>query len=281
MRRAVSAGRAAALGIALVVAPPLSLAEYGRIPPTAIDPASLAIDEAKHLGQALDRNMLLRDEQGRNLRLGELIGKPLILIFSYYRCDGSCPTQNRRMAETLLTASRFRPGADYRVLTVSFDSKDDATHLQHFAQMLNLPEEAHAGWRLTVAQRPEELKRLLDTVGFKFFWSVRDQVFLHPNVFMVINPDGRVARYLYGVSISPRDIELAVIEANGGRIASASQAIDFLTGICFSYSFSDGRYVLSYPLFIAIGSMTLGASLVAFSFLVYRNRKPRRRMVHV
>lgn len=271
-----SAARALALGVALAITSAPAVAEYGRIPPTAIDPASLAIDETKSLGRELDRNMLLRDDEGRDLRLGDLMGKPLLLVLSYYRCDGSCPTQNRRMAETLMRAERFRAGVDYNALTVSFDPNDGPTELQHFALTLNLPRELKAGWRLTTAQRPEELQHLLDTAGFKFFWSVRDKVFVHPNVFIVVNPDGRVARYLYGVSISPRDIELAVIEANGGRIASASQAIDFLTGLCFSYSFSEGRYVLSYPLFIAMGSLLFGVSLVVFSFLVYRNRRPRR-----
>ncbi len=50
----------------------------------------------------------------------------------------------------------------------------------------------------------------------------------------------------------------------------------FLTGICFSYSFSEGRYVLNYPLFIALASFLGGVALVVFSFTVYKNRKPRR-----
>jgi hypothetical protein len=37
--------------------------------------------------------------------------------------------------------------------------------------------------------------------------------------------------------------------------------------------------VLNYPLFIAMGSLAFGVSLVAFSFTVFRKRKSRR-MVH-
>jgi protein SCO1/2 len=271
------AGARLAAAAALVIAHAAE-AQYGRIPPTAIDPAALTIDEPKHLGRALDPAIALRDQQGRSLRLGELFGKPLILLLSYYRCDGSCPTQNRKMAETLLTAGRVRAGRDYRVLTVSFDGADDDRQLPRFTQLLNLPEEAQAGWRLAIAPDPEERARLLDTVGFRFFWSARDRVFLHPNVFVVVNAEGRIARYLYGVSIGPRDVELAVTEANAGRIANAAQAIDYLTGLCFSYNFSEGRYTLNYPLFIAMASLAFGAGLVVFSFTVYRRKKPRRRV---
>lgn len=251
-------------------------AEYGRIPPTAIDPAALTINEAEHLGRRLNRNIMLRDENSTEFALGDLLDKPLILVFSYYQCDGACPTINQNLARTVLAAQRFRPGEDYRVLTVSFDRNDGPEQLQHFVHHLKLPAEVNAGWRHAVVKQPEDLAALIQSVGYKYFWSVRDKVFVHPNVLIFVSPDGRVARYLYGLSASPRDVELALIEANGGRIAKPSQAIDYLTGICFSYNFSEGRYVLNYPLFIAMGSFAFGVVLVVFSFTVYKNRKPRR-----
>lgn len=270
-------GQALVLLFALAGAPG-AMAEYGRIPPTAIDPAALAIDEARHLGASLDRTLRLRDETGRTWRLGELLDRPLLLVLAYYRCDGSCPTVQRHLAQTLAQVSRLRLGEDYRVLTVSFDAHDDALRLAHFAERFK---PAGTGWYLALAESAEDLQRLVDAVGFKYFWSVRDRVFLHPNVVIVVTPEGRVARYLYGVRIGPRDVELALLEARGGRIAPrAGQMLDFLTGLCFSYNFSAGRYTLNYPLFIAIGAWLGGVALVVFSFTVYRIRKPRR-TVHV
>lgn len=271
-------GRLLGALLALALAP-AALAEYGRIPPTSIDPATLTIDEAEHLGERLDRNLALRDENGAEFRLGDMLDKPLVLVFSYYQCDGTCPTINRNLAKSILAAERFRAGDDYRVLTVSFDHNDGMEQMGHFVHHLELPAAARAGWRYAVVKRSEDLTALIQRTGYKFFWSARDKVFLHPNVLMFVTPDGRIARYLYGLSASPRDIELALIEANGGRIAKPSQAIDYLTGICFSYNFSEGRYVLNYPLFIAAGSFAFGISLVAFSFTVFRKRKSRR-MVH-
>ncbi len=274
----VTGGRllGALLGLALA---PVAFAEYGRIPPTSIDPTTLTVNEAEHLGERLDRNLALRDEHGVEFRLADMLDKPLVLVFSYYQCDGACPTVNRNLAKTILAAERFRPSDDYRVLTVSFDRNDGTEQMGHFVHHLELPAAARAGWRYAVVQRAEDLAALIRSTGYKYFWSARDKVFLHPNVLIFVTPDGRIARYLYGLSASPRDVELALIEANGGRIAKPSQAIDYLTGICFSYNFSEGRYVLNYPLFIAMASLAFGASLVAFSFTVFRKRKSRR-MVH-
>lgn len=271
----VGGGRVGGALLALMLAQGAA-AEYGRIPPTAIDPAALTIDEAGHLGQRLDRKIVLRGEDGAEFTLGNMLDKPLILVFSYYQCDGACPTINRNLAKTILAARRFHPGEDYRLLTVSFDRNDTTEQLQHFVQHLELPAETRKGWRHAVVKHPEDLAALTQSVGYKYFWSVRDGVFVHPNVLIFVTPEGRVARYLYGLSATPRDVELALIDANGGRIAKPSEAIDFLTGICFSYNFSEGRYVLNYPLFIAMGAFAFGVVLVVFSFTVYKNRKPRR-----
>ncbi len=271
----VGGGRVCGALLALMLAQGAA-AEYGRIPPTAIDPAALTIDEAGHLGRRLDRKIVLRGEDGAEFTLGNMLDKPLILVFSYYQCDGACPTLNRNLANTILAAQRFHPGDDYRVLTVSFDRNDTTEQLQHFVQHLELPAETRRGWRHAVVKQSQDLVALIQSVGFKYFWSVRDGVFVHPNVLIFVTPEGRVARYLYGLSAAPRDVELALIDAYGEKISKPSQAIDYLTGVCFSYNFSEGRYVLNYPLFIAMGAFAFGLMLVVFSFTVYRNRKPRR-----
>lgn len=154
--------------LALALASAVS-AEYGRIPPTAIDPATLSIDEAEHLGARLDRNISLHDERGTEFRLADLLDKPLILVLSYYRCDGACPTLNRNLAKTIGAARRFRAGDDYRLLTVSFDRNDGAEELTHFVHHLQLPAESRAGWRYAVATRPDGLDALVKGTGFQVF----------------------------------------------------------------------------------------------------------------
>ena len=269
-----------AWALCLVMLPLGAAAEYGRVPPSAIDPALLLIDEDEYLGTALEPDLSLVDSTGREFRLGELFDKPLILIFSYFHCDGSCPTLNRAMAKTVLAAKRFRPGADYRVLTLSFDRNDDAASARHFRRKLELPA-AGDGWRHAVFRNGEDIERFTGSLGYRFFWSKRDRMFLHPNVFIFVSTEGRAVRFLHGFGITPRDIELAVIEADWKQIGgSMPRVIDLLAGVCFSYNYTEGRYTLNYPIFIAAVSLLGGVALVIFAFTVHRKKKSRR-WVHV
>jgi protein SCO1/2 len=245
-----------------------------------IDPSIMKIDEARFLGQPVPRGTTLRDEQGRPFALGELLGKPVVLVLSYYGCDGSCPTINQNLAAALEDVKRFRAGRDYRVLTVSFDRRDDPEVARQFvAKLRELRPELHEGWRFAVLQGegPRVQEDFAGTVGFRFFWSRLDKTFLHPNVLVFLTPDGRVARYIYGTRMDARTLELALIDADWGRISeSASAVFDMITGACFSYNFSEGRYQPNYALFAGIGSFVFGLGSIGAGLFGYRRKLARR-----
>ena len=75
---------------------------------SSIDPAIMKIDEARFLGQPLARETALLGEDGKRFFLGDMLGKPLILVLSYYGCDGSCPTVNQNLATALAQIGRLR-----------------------------------------------------------------------------------------------------------------------------------------------------------------------------
>ncbi|MCK6425212.1 MAG: SCO family protein [Burkholderiaceae bacterium] len=248
---------------------------------SSIDPAVMQIDESRHLGQQLAPGTQLLDEQGEALSLGDLLGKPVILVLSYYGCDGACPTINQNLAQALQPLRRFQAGRDFRVLTVSFDRQDGVQQTADFVQRLRqqrqvaLPE----GWRFAVLRDPdpEAPQRFAQSVGFRFFWSRIDQVFLHPNVLVFLTPEGRVARYIYGTRMDTRTLELALIDADWGRISNSAGAVfDMLTGACFSYNFSEGRYQPNYALFAGLGALAFGLGAIGLGLLGYRRRHARR-----
>ena len=243
---------------------------------SSVDPAILRIDEPRHLGRMLDRATALVDAEGREFAVGDLLGKPAILLLSYYGCDGTCPTMNVELAKALDKLGRFRPGRDYRVLTVSFDARDSEKTLREFLAKTAGQAPEPPGWRHAVLKSHEEprvAERFAEQVGFRFFWSDGAKAFLHPNVIVFLTPEGRVARYLYGFRLEPRNVELALIDADWGRIADSAAVFDMLTGACFSFNYAEGRYQWNTPLLAGVGSLLFGIVAMAWGGLAYRRRE--------
>lgn len=250
---------------------------------TALDPATVRIEEGRYLGSLLPRETRFVDASGRPFALAEVLGKPVVLVLSYYGCDGSCPTINQNLAHELARVSRFQSGRDYRVMTVSFDHHDTSATANQFVQKLReLQPQVADGWRFAVLQdaSPEKARAFASLVGFNFFWSRLDKTFVHPNVLVFLTPEGRVARYIYGTGTNSRNIELALIDADWARISTSTEAVfDMVTGACFSFNYADGKYQPNYALFAGIGSLLFGLGLMGGGAWAYR-RKMARRTAH-
>ncbi len=270
----------------------LCLAASGAMPslagavsaPTAdsvVDPGMMRIDEPKFLGRPLDGNTALVDSAGNEFRLSDMMGKPLILLLSYYGCDGTCPTINRNLANVLAAVKRFRLGNDYRVLTVSFDRQDTPGAAAAFLDKTQvIPPSMREGWRHAVLKDYVQGKAsLTDAVGFRYFWSQADKMFLHPNVLVFLTPEGRVARYIYGTGMDPANIELALIDTDWGRISNSAALFDMFTGACYSYNYAEGRYQPNYSLMAGVGSLLFGLGLTALGLGIFRKTK-RETAVH-
>ena len=251
-------------------------------PPRAstVDASVTRIDEVRYLGAQPNFRAVMTDSEGREFALGDLLGKPLILLLSYYGCDGTCPTMNVELARVLRKVERFRMGDDYRVLTVSFDARDDQNAAAEFlAKTGAVSAEMHGGWRHAVL-KDRDVRTFAATVGFNFFWSDAARAFMHPNVLIFLTPQGRIARYIYGTRMDAATIENALIDADWERIANSTAVFDMLTGACFSYNYATGRYQPNYALVIGVGSLLLGLGLIAAGALAYR-RKIKRGTLHV
>lgn len=240
------------------------------------DGSVMQIDEPRFLGNRLIGTTVLTDTEGRDFQVAALLGKPVILLLSYYGCDGTCPTMNSELAKVLEKVDRFQLGKDYRVLTVSFDQRDTPGTAQDFlAKTGGVPERMKTGWRHAVV-KGGAVEKFAGEVGFRFFWSDAARAFLHPNVLVFLTPEGRVARYIYGTRMDAKTVELALTDADWERISNSTAVFDMLTGACFSYNYAEGRYQVNYSLLAGVGSLLLGLTLMLSGAWLYRRKMARK-----
>ncbi len=276
MRISISIFLAACVWLSCVV--PASATQTFRVPDSEIDPEALRINEAKILGLKPKRGFSFIDQDGEVFTFNDRVGKPVVLVMSYFTCDGVCSTMNIELSERLTDLSktgRLKPGRDFDVVTVSFDKEDTPETMNEFIKYVGLNESVVDGWTFAVASEGQNIKEFTDRFDFRFFWSSQDRTFYHPTVYMVLSPEMRLARVLYAHNIEVSDIELAVLESREGNF-KPSEIINYAVSLCYSYSYKEGKYVFNIPMFVAFGSLILGVSALGTSVLAYK-RKQRKR----
>jgi protein SCO1 len=231
-------------------------------------PLDVGVDEK--LGQTVPLDLVLVDEQGDRVTLRKLLDKPSILTLNFFRCTGLCTPLLNGVAEVLQRTDQV-PGRDFQVLTVSFDPRDDAElagkKKENYLKQLGPGFDKNA-WRFLTGD-PVTTKRLADAVGFRFAKSGDD--FVHPGVIMVLSPEGKVSRYLHGVTFLPFDVKMAVAEAAQGR--SGPTIARFLR-FCYSYDPNGRRYFFDITRVSAAFTILLAAGF-GVSLAVTRRRRKR------
>jgi protein SCO1/2 len=205
-------------------------------------PALQDVDIDEHLGQALPAGLRFTDETGRAVRLGDYFadGKPVVLVLAYFRCPMLCDLVLRGIADSL-QRQRLVLGRDYRALTVSIDPKDkppEAALKQHGLLQAFGDLDAARSWPFLTGAATS-IKPLADRLGFEYAYDPKSDQYAHPACVFVITPDGRIARYLYGVKFRPLDVRLALDEAARGKIGGI---VDRVLLTCFRYDPATRRY---------------------------------------
>lgn len=233
----------------------------------------VGVDEK--LGASINLDLEFTAENGYQVPLRRYFqsGKPVVLNLVYYRCPMLCSLVLNAQTKVLRDL-QWSAGNEFDIVTVSIDPEE----------MFNLAQ-AKKKWYLEQYERPSaaqgwhfltdyqgNAKRLADQVGFHYKWDARTEQWAHAAAVMVLTPDGRVSRYLYGVSYRDRDMRLALTEASEGKLGTMT---DKLLLYCFHYDPSSQSYV---P--FARNIMKLGGALtvvVIGAFLSVLWRRDRRR----
>lgn len=215
-------------------------AQTGHVhPPPATDSGRIGLDE--QLGSRLPLDLTFRDEDGKPVRLRDLVTRPTVIAPVYYRCPNVCHFLQGELAE-VLPQLKLTAGSDYQMLSISFDETETPELARRTRDTYltaaggKLPPD---GWRFLTGDLAE-ITALTDAIGFRFQRVGSD--FQHPVAIVVASADGTIVRYLHGTRILPKDLALALAEAKAGVVGTT---IRKMVQYCFSYDPEQKTYVFN------------------------------------
>jgi len=233
------------------------------------------VDLEQKLGAQVPLDVEFRDESGRTVTLKDYFGRrPLILSLVYYSCQDLCPLTLDGLVRGMRPLS-FNIGDQFDVLTVSFDPRDNpalvAAKKNDFVKQYSRPG-AEKGWHFLTGDETA-IRRLTEAVGFRYNYEKENDRFGHATGIILLTPDGKIARYFYGIEFSPRDLRLGLIEASAKKIASP---IDQLLLFCYHYDPATGKYSLLVTNLVRLAGIATVLALVAFiAIMLRRDGNPR------
>ena len=225
----------------------------------------IGIDEK--IGDVLPLNTMFFDESGNFVSLKEIVKKPTILNFVYYRCPGICSPILTELT-TIVNFHEMEIGKDYQIVTISFDDREKfelaAAKRDNYMALVkkNIPPES---WKFLTGDSAS-ISQLTQAAGFNFKRVGND--FIHAGALIIISPEGKIARYLNGTKFLPFDVKMALTEASEGR---TGPTITKLLAYCYSYNPEGRTYVFNVTR--VMGGMIL---LFAAVFIVYLTAKPKK-----
>ncbi|MGA2498100.1 MAG: SCO family protein [Tepidisphaeraceae bacterium] len=233
------------------------------------------VSVVEKLGQTIPLDIPLVDETGKAVKLGDYFTgrRPVILQLGYYGCPMLCSLVSQAMADSLRQLA-LKPGEEVEVLYVSIDPREKpALAAEKKASIVNVWNKAGADQAIHLLTGTEkDTARLADAVGFQYQWVEAARQFAHPAVLMVLSPQGKVTRYLYGVKYGPTTLRLSLVESADGKVGSSTDRF-ILT--CFQYDGKQGKYALMAIRALQAGALVTVVTLATVIFMFFRWEKRR------
>jgi protein SCO1/2 len=233
----------------------------------------LEVGITEHLDEYIPADIMLTDHNGNLVNLKQLINKPTVLCFVYYRCPGICSPLMNGLAE-VIEGTGLALGKDYQAITISFDSREtyDLGQKKRNTYLKKIKGQDGSGWTFFTGDSANIAKA---TKALGFGYKFENNEFMHEGALMMISPEGKITRYLKGISFQPFEFKLAVYEASKGK--SAPTLIKVLT-YCYSYDRKTERYSLEVTRIAATLTIIFGVSLL--TYLLIRGRRKKSKSVN-
>ena len=238
------------------------------------------LEVQEQLGNAVPLEAVFTDHNGETVVLGDYFDgeTPVILVMVYYECPVVCPVVLSQLTASLNELD-YTAGKDFRVLVVSFDQDETTTMaLGERTKFLDAYDrghetEARAGIAFHTGDVPN-IRNLVNSIGFSFN-PVNNGDFAHPISLMILSPEGKVTRYMYGFDYPPRELKLSLLDASEGKIAQSFG--DRLLHFCYQIDPTAGKYSLQAFRVMQIGAVLTMIIIAIGLTLLFMGERVRRR----
>jgi protein SCO1 len=230
-----------------------------------------AIGAAPPADSALPLDLILRDEEGRQLRVSKAIGGvPAIVVFADYTCRTLCGPIVE-FAAAGLAKSGLRPGTNYHLLVIGLNPRDDvadarAMRTKHIDAGSPVNQAA-----VFLTADESNIRSATAALGLRYAYDQQHDQYAHPAAIYIVDSAGRVRRLLSPLGLDGSDLRLAIVDASNGALGNFADRIHLL---CYGYDPTKGIYTERITVTLAYAA---GASLFVLisgiSVMLIRERR--------
>jgi len=211
----------------------------------------IGVDEK--LGDTIPLDLVFINSDSVEVTLGELFesDKPVLLNPLYYDCPVLCSVVLDGVFGAIKQIA-WSPGNDYTIISFSIDPEEGpelASSNKEFYLNQFDRKSAADGWHFLTGSQ-ESIEKLTEAIGFRYKYEEETGEYIHMASIMMLSPNGKITRYLYGANFREFDVRNALFEAADGTIGNS---LDKVLMYCFTYDPSSQSYV---P--VAMNIMKLG-----------------------
>jgi protein SCO1 len=247
----------------------LGLAIAGTVGAHSVSAGFPEIGVDQKLGSFVSMDSRFVDEQGEPVSLRQLVKAPTILAMVYYECPNVCDLLLTGIAGALHSLSAV-PGTDYNVVTISVDPQETpkdarkAKRISIDSVQAPFPPEA---WRFLTGDQAD-IDAVAQSIGFQY--KQDEDGYDHPVAIVILSPEGKIVRYMFGADFLPADLKLSLLEAQRGTIGPT---IARLARICFRVDPKSHTLVFMTMRVVATVTLLCAGALVTYLLLAGRRRK--------
>ncbi len=244
---------------------------------SGLPPVLKSVGIEQKLNEQLPLSAEFKDENGNVVKLGDYFSKekPVILALVYYECPMLCNEVLNGLTGSLKGIS-FDAGREFEVVAISFDVRENdkpelaknkkASYLNRYGRP-----GAENGWHFLTGTQ-SEIDRVTQAVGFNYQFDEATNQFAHAGGVMIITPEGKISRYLYGIDYAPKDLKFALMDSAEGNIGNPAEQLYLY---CFHYDPATGKYGLQILSVMRLMAIATIVGIVGMFFVFWRSNKKR------